>query len=367
MDLPGILSGCIVWKLLIKWIALCCLLLSLPACNQTARPATSEITAVANIEILQTPLPTTTATVPAATPTRPVPTSPAPDVPVITAGPTGSELLISPLTPQPNSQQKATIQPTATPRADISNIHSTRFIVLPDPVIAHMHQIVDLGKSMRRNPYAFSKLGDSLVATPTFLTPFDQEAAYRLGDYAYLQPTIDYFAGSWGRYGVAIRAGLHAWSVFDPLWANKEWCEPNEHMLTCEIRLHNPAILLIQLGSNDASPDFHKPLGELITYCLDAGVIPVLITKADRHEGDNRNNKAIRQVATEYQVPLLEFDFVAESLPNRGLREDAVHLTYPETIYDYTASDISETGQAAQNLAILFMLDALRSQILEAP
>lgn len=257
------------------------------------------------------------------------------------------------------------LTPTTIPLM-VNRLTLDQFLIMPPETVAHAREIFANGQVWGRNPARFSKLGDSLIATPAFLTVFDEPGHYNLGEYTYLQPTIEYFTGSFKRYGVAVRAGLHAWGVFDPLWANKEWCEANENLLDCELRLYNPTILLILLGSNDngSALAFDKNIRQVVETCIANGVIPVLATKADRFEGlDDRNNTMIRQIATEYQVPLWDFDAIANTLPNRGLGEDAVHLTtFPES--DYTLPAAFERGYAIHNLTALMMLDMLRQQVI---
>jgi hypothetical protein len=194
--------------------------------------------------------------------------------------------------------------------------------------------------------------------------PFD-EGDYKLGDFGRLQPTIDFFTGSFERYGVATRHGLHSWSVFDPLWADKDWCEPNEHMLACEFRLNNPSILFVRLGSNDAgAPDgFRKYLRDVVKFSIENGVIPILGTKADRFEGDNTNNEIIHAVAAEFNVPLWDFDLVAGTLPNRGLDEDNVHLIETTDPHDFTKPEAFQRGHAVQDLTALLALDAIRLEM----
>lgn len=248
----------------------------------------------------------------------------------------------------------------------VNGIPVESIIVFPDEVAENVRQIFDLGQEMGRDAHAFSKLGDSLIATPTFLTKFDV-GPYNLGPYDYLQPTIDYYAGSYQRYGVALRPGLHAWGVFDPLWANKEWCQPNENLLACEFRLNNPSVVLILLGTNDVGnpPGFAKNMRQVVEFSIENGVIPVLVTKADRFEGpDNTNNNILRQIAADYSVPLWDFDLVAETLPGRGLSEDQVHLTvFVEN--DYTMPEAFQTGTGVHNLTGLMALDAVRRAIME--
>jgi hypothetical protein len=294
-----------------------------------------------------TPSPTPTLAPPTATP---APGETAPPTPTATAPP-----------PSPT--------PTATlaPGRQVNEIPVDSFVVLPPAVQTHVAAIAARGRELGRNPHRFSKLGDSTTLKPPFLGFFDR-GEYVLGPYDYLQPTIDHFQGSFDRVGVAARVGLHAWSVFDPLWANKEWCEPNEDMLACEIRLNNPGLLWVRLGSNDAGvpSSFRLNLEKVVEYGLEQGVIPILVTKADRYEGpDNVNNEIIRQVAAAYAVPLWEFDRVAESLPGRGLDEDGVHLV-PRTIpHDYTNPETFTSGHAVLDLTALIALHEIRQAMEE--
>ena len=52
---------------------------------------------------------------------------------------------------------------------------------------------------------------------------------------------------------------------------------------------------------------------------LARGVVPILSTKADNREGDNRLNLETAQLAVEYNLPLWNFWPVTDDLPNRGL------------------------------------------------
>ena len=270
------------------------------------------------------------------------------------------------ITPTLHSSITPTLPPTpgpTQPGTTVNGLTPDQFIILPPEVMAHVQEIYAHGQRSGRNPHAFSKMGDSTVLNPKLLGLFDSPSHYNLGDYAYLQPTIDYFSGSFSRYGVAAQHGLHAWSVFDPLWADKDWCETGEHMLACEIRLHNPAIFIIRLGSNDAGAPsgFAKNVRDVVEYCLAVGVIPLLVTKADRFEGDDTNNEIIRQIAADYAIPLWDFDVAAATLPNRGLDTDQVHMkTAPN--HDYTLPETFTIGHSVQDLTGLMVLDALRRE-----
>lgn len=263
------------------------------------------------------------------------------------------------------------IEPTQEPEptdipVSINGMSSEKFILMSDKVRRNVGEIFIAGQNLGRDPAVFAILGDSLIATPQSLAKWDGDD-YVLGEYEFLKPTLEHFAGSFGRYGVSVRVGLHSWSVFDPLWADKEFCLANEDLLTCELRLNNPSVMIIFLGSNDAGfPDgFDFNYRQIIQKLIEQGVVPVLATKADRFEGlDNINNEIIRQVAIDFEVPLLEFDVLADTLPGRGLSSDNVHLTYLEPL-DYTTPEIFTLGYPVHNLASLMILDEVRQEMSE--
>lgn len=315
--------------------------------------------------------PAQTAELPTLRPTAVVPTfTPSPTVtPPPTSAPTTSPT-VTPITPTSTPTQMpspTTIAPSPTavpPGSPINGLTKETFIILPPLVQNNIRTIYAAGLEMGRRPQAFSKLGDSGMATPDFLMRFDQRL-YDLGDYAYLQPTIDYYKGSFVHYGAALHLGLHATAVFLTDLVTEEMCDEFENMLACEFRLHNPSILLIGLGTNDESDEFDDRLEKIVAYTIDNGVIPVLITKADRHEGeDNRNNNDVRHIAARYHVPLLDFDLLAATLPNRGLTIDNTHLTHYGP-FEYTSPEAFERGYSIYNLATIMMLDEIRRVLAE--
>lgn len=254
----------------------------------------------------------------------------------------------------------ATTHPELLPPVTTMNgLALTSFIIMDEATQAHVRRIFTQGQAMGRNARAFTRIGDSTIEAPHFLTRFDG-GSYHLGDYGYLQGVIDYYAGSFGHGSVAIRRGLHTWSVFDPLWADNRLCASNEHLLACELRRSNPSILIVRLGSNDAGvpASTERNLRRLIEYCLERGVIPIMGTKADRFEGSDTNNAIIRRLAQEYRVPLWDFDVVAGTVAGRGLGGDGVHLT-TFFAHDWRLPEAWRRGHAVHNLSALMMLDAI--------
>jgi len=310
----------------------------------------AEPTVVKTAVSTNTPIPPTNTPVPLAVTiaTMPPPASPTP-IP-ITQTETGTE----------PAEASATIAPSPTAEPMLNGIPLSQIVLMNDETIAHMQEVYALGQTLGRSPNSFSKLGDSIIANGDFLTRFDVPGSYTLGPYEYLQPAIDNFPGSWDRYGVGIKIGLRAWGVFDPQWADKDWCEPNEVMIDCEIRYNNPSIMVIHLGSNDQDPSFDTYFRDVVQYTLDQGIIPLLLTKADRFDGeDNFTNHVIRETAVSLQVPVVDFDLLAGTLPNRGIKEgDNVHLNGP-LVHDYNLDDVYTKGHSMHNLTIITMVDRI--------
>lgn len=254
------------------------------------------------------------------------------------------------------------------PPAALNGLALDTIIVMPEATRQTVRAIFAAGQTLGRSARAFSKLGDSIIENPHFLARFDG-GPYNLGAFAYLQPVVDFYAGSFSRQGVAVRRGLHSWSVFDPMYA-AGGCAPGEHMVACELRQNNPSVLFIRLGTNDVGvpESFERNLRQLVDYCFANGVIPVLGTKADRfRDPADTNNTLIRQIAAAYNVPLWDFDRIAATLPNRGLDNDGVHLT-TFFAHDYTQADALQRGHGLNNLTALMMLDAiLRATVVTNP
>jgi len=238
----------------------------------------------------------------------------------------------------------------------LNDVPISEIIVLPEETLRTVREIYATGQSLDNNPHAFSKIGDSTIESPFFMDRFD-DGPYNLGEYGYLQKVIDYYQGSFTRQGRAVYRGLHTWSMFDPAWADPDFCEPNETPIDCEFRLQHPSLVFIRVGSNDVgrSDLFSQNMTRLIELCFERGVIPIIGTKADRNEGSNANNEMLRELAENYDVPFWDFDRVADTIPGRGMDVDGVHLT---TFYahDYTLPYALQTGYGVHNITALMML-----------
>lgn len=217
------------------------------------------------------------------------------------------------------------------------------------------------GLARGNDPHAFGKIGDCQNVPSMYLSMFDQPNAYSLGeDYAYLQETIDWYAGSFERESEAVRRGFNAASIVSAFWADPEACDPGETPLDCEIRLHQPSIAIISLETwwEGAPENYEGYLREIIETTIEAGIVPVLATKADNVEGDHHINRIIAALAAEYDIPLWNFWRAVQPLPNHGLSEDGFHLTFAASYFD--DPERMESAWPWRNLTALQTLDAAR-------
>ncbi len=220
------------------------------------------------------------------------------------------------------------------------------------------------GLIMGRDPHRFSKAGDCESTTGWYLSDFDRTPpTYTLGEYEYLKATIDYYAGSYGRESLAVRRGANTASLLTTLWADPQQCQEGESMLACEIRNHNPSILIIAVGSNDVVgvDNFESQMRHIIEYTISEGVLPILSTKADNAEGGHKLNIIIGNLAYEYDIPLWNFWLAVQPLPNHGLDPDGAHLTFGSNNFD--DPERMQKAWPWRNLTALQTLDAARQAL----
>ena len=295
----------------------------------------------------------TTEPEPTATPTlTPMPPPVTPTPIVFTATPKG---------PTPTIDPNATPTPTPPPPDNVNGVKIDQIVIMPPAVQDNVRQIFAKGQQLGNDPHRFTRVGDSIIEYPHFMAKFDT-GEYNLGQYAYLQDVLNYYKGSYGRDSLSVRRGLHSWSWANPTWADKTQCLPDEGPVACEYRVYKPSIAFIVLGSNDVGvPDyFRNSMDDLIKFTIDQGVIPIIATKADRHEGaSNINNTILRELAAKYNVPLWDFDAVAGTMPNRGIDPvDGTHLTFYYA-HDYSVPVAFTKGHAVHDLTAVIMLDEL--------
>lgn len=242
-------------------------------------------------------------------------------------------------------------------------------------------QIFAAGQAMGNRADVFSKVGDSITASDLFLDPIGH-GAYMLGDYAYLQPVIDYYSQtglrdhySFANTSLAARGGFTTSAVLDPSFAVPGICQPGETPLACEYRTSQPAVALIMLGTNDVAlldeGTFQTNLTEIVNVSAAMGVIPVLSTIPERPNSPVSGrvaqfNRIITAVAITNGVPLWDYHGALQGLHNDGLSEDNVHPSYDPSS-QATAHFVGDGlgyGYNVRNLTALQVLDAIWRQVL---
>lgn len=244
-------------------------------------------------------------------------------------------------------QSTSTTKPTEDPTPAGSPTPDTRPLprdwrtwpILPE-LSPWLVDVYNRGVEQGNDPHRFAKAGDCQNIPEAFLGIYDLEDRYffREND-EYLQETVDYYAGSWGRDGIALDGGFNFPAIFTPLRADFEACEPGENPLSCEIRLHRPAFIFISMEyvyEGRTAANYEEYLRDAVDYALSQNVIPILLTKADNVEGGHTINLATAQVAYDYDIPLVNWWRAAQPLTNHGLdldrdagkRPEGFHITY---------------------------------------
>lgn len=243
--------------------------------------------------------------------------------------------------------------------------------VIP-PLSAAMREVFARGQELGIRPNAVTKVGDSLSADPTYLTPIGQPNPV-LGPYDYLADTIAFYGATTVNNSVAARRGLTTFVAFDSMWADPGRCAPGDSPIACEYTLHRPAVSFILFGPNDQiamnTDEFAAEMRRITAYTIEQGIIPVLSTFSYAPEHPRAAeaaafNLAIAAIADEYDAPLLNLWLAVQPLPRWGLEGDDIHMRlsgYRTIMF----ADGVETrfGGALRNLITVRMLDEIRRSL----
>lgn len=253
--------------------------------------------------------------------------------------------------------------PTSKPAPSATAVPASYYAPTDWPIIPTVSQtardLYQRGLALGNRPQAFAKVGDCQSVTPYFLAAFDT-GNYRLGPYADLQPTIDYFAGSFARKSAAVSIGFSPANIFVAVWADPKRCRKNESPLACELRLQRPSFVFISLGTNGAwlsDGDYETYLRQSVETVIARGAVPILATKPDDTDGGGRFNRIIVKLAQEYDLPLWNFWRAVQPLPNHGLNADGVHLSWARDYFDDPT--LLQAGYPMRNLTALQVLQAV--------
>jgi len=221
-------------------------------------------------------------------------------------------------------------------------------INLTEPVLNNAAAIYQRGQQLGRQSNSIIMIGESNTVPSAVYCTFGN-GNYSLGQYPYFQRIIDRFnaSNSFCRYHESAQTGFNSTAALDPLWSNPANCATGESPLQCEIRRRQPAFAIIYLGIGDHAtvpPDlFSSNMQRIMQSLVDNGVIPLVFTysMADVYNVEGTPglyNDIIRNVAFQYNVPLIDLRAATWGMDNRGTGPDGYHLSQATVPY----SDIDD-------------------------
>jgi hypothetical protein len=240
-----------------------------------------------------------------------------------------------PIAPPPERIEAPTQaqNPTATPETRLPPERWQEWPIVP-VVTERAIEIYRRGQGMGLDAHAFSKVGDCQSIKEAFMGYFDIPDRFSLGkDYAYLQQTVDAFAGHFNTDGQAVRGGFNAAAVLSPLWADPKVCLAGENPLECELRVTKPIIVIVSLEvwwDGRTAQQYETLMRRILDTIIAHGAVPILATKADNVEGNNSLNLTTARLAYEYDLPLWNFWAAVQPLPAHGMdmkRNDGFHIS----------------------------------------
>ena len=222
----------------------------------------------------------------------------------------------SPITPEPTRTALPTSMP---PTSEIEASAWKELPIIPEIIDASLQKVYERGLALGNDPHAFSIFGDCQARPGEFFGVFETDADLIESLSPDLRETVDYFGGSFNRESPTAQDGTTPGSLLWTQWHRGEYgCSFAETPVECELRVHRPSFVLIQIGTHFESRNAEY-LRRVILQLLDAGVVPILATKADNREKDERINQDMAMLAAEYDLPLWNFWAAVSDLPNRGL------------------------------------------------
>ena len=230
-----------------------------------------------------------------------------------------------------------TTLPDADADSDMSQLHDLYLVPVIPTISDAMREVYRHGHDDLHNySYVITKVGDSMTADDLYLKPMSRDDNV-LRPYDYLGDAVSYFGASTAVASVAARIGMTSYTIFDPAWADKTVCHPNETPLDCEYRRKRPSIALIMFGVNDLKrmddAKFDVQMRMIVDDSISHGVIPVLSTfsydpGAALWLQSVLFNRRLVKIASDEQVPLINLWLAARSLPEYGLEVDGLHMKH---------------------------------------
>ena len=257
-----------------------------------------------------------------------------------------------------------------------------RFVpALDAPTRAHVRELFARGAAAGLRSDVFSKLGDSITESQSFLSDFGPASgtpSWNLGSYTALEPARAYFNAtlvdathsSFDRPSLAAITG----------WTSGDALDDGAMLLRQELTAIRPSVAIVMFGSADIDvtelATYRSNLTRVVQIILAANVIPVLSTIPNRTDSPTTAAlgpsfvAAIREVAAAQHIPLQDYWAALEPLPRHGVSDDGVHPSVyrvpgggPEAAY--FVPEALAYGYNVRNLQTLATLAHVRSVVFE--
>lgn len=279
-------------------------------------------------------------------------------------------LLSSAFIPAANAAPHTQLTPTANPYSVGPKLDLPPLSV---EVIDNVRRVYSNGLAQGNNPNSFILIGDSNNVNPKFFQSFST-GNYDLGSYTYLQPVIDAYntTGAFGADYPSTESGMTLNMLMDPAFVNPAVCPQAAHLLDCAIRLYKPSIAIVYMGTYDTC---HTPFdvylenfNSAMQFLTAHGVIAVLTTYTVALEGGcwestRAFTAVIRDMASSYEMPLIDLPDYVQPLPDQGMEPDGWHLSYPANFHISFAGGEAQYGNTKRELLTLQMLYMLRREL----
>ncbi|MFN8460164.1 MAG: SGNH/GDSL hydrolase family protein [Anaerolineales bacterium] len=242
---------------------------------------------------------------------------------VVPASPTST--FIAPPATQPATEQLPITNPQLpteslqSPASNSPTLNWKDMPVIPTDIDTSLRKVYERGLQLGNDPRAFSLFGDCQARPAEFFGVFETDETLFASLSPDLQEIVDNFRGSFNRESPTAQDGTTPGALLWIQWHQGKYdCTFAETPVECELRIHRPSFVIIQIGTHFERRNTEY-LRKIIEQLIDAGVVPILATKADNREKDERINRDMALLASEYDLPLWNFWAALSDLPNRGL------------------------------------------------
>ncbi len=293
--------------------------------------------------------------------------------------PVSDEVVGAPAPASLAAQNTTADAPSAAGEADL--IAALSYGPVVPTATARSREIYRRGQQLGNHSDVFAKVGDCNIESWAFMGLIGI-GHYDLGAYGGLQSTVDFFNTTvvdgdspYTHNSLVGRSGHTAMLVIDSLFGDPALCEHGESLLACEYRRLRPSVAFVMFGANDIhslnAAQFEQAMRGIVQLSLDQGVIPVLTTYPSSPVENSRwlevlaFNVIIVRLAGEYDVPLLNLWLAARDLPNYGIENNLLHVTYSGDEWIRFNGEENQWGYTLWNLIALQTLDNLRRDILQ--